>query len=94
MRFFIMSFLKQYTCACPTHHTLASDEMNCIPPRSYLIYSQKSSFARMLPNATDAPDAPLTVSTKSIRAVEYDPIQHYVYWVRNNSFEIIFDTYF
>lgn len=42
----------------------------------------------MLPNATDAPDAPLTVSTKSIRAVEYDPIQHYVYWV------ILYENYF
>lgn len=68
--------------------------MSCIPPRSYLIYSQKSSFARMLPNATDAPDAPLTVSTKSIRAVEYDPIQHNVYWVKFlHIFQFKFDTY-
>jgi hypothetical protein len=46
-----------------------------------MIYSQKSSFGRLLPNSSDSPDAPLTVSTKYIRAVEYDPIQHYVYWV-------------
>jgi low density lipoprotein receptor-related protein 5/6 len=55
--------------------------MNCIPPRSYLIYSLRGSFGRLLPNATDAPDAPLTVLAKTIRSVEYDPIQHYVYWV-------------
>lgn len=46
-----------------------------------MIYSQRSSFGRLLANSTDAPDAPLTVSTKSIRAVEFDPILHYVYWV-------------
>jgi low density lipoprotein receptor-related protein 5/6 len=72
----------QYTCACPTHHTLGGDEMSCVPPRSYLIYSMKNSFGRLLPNSSDSPDAPLTVSTKYIKAVEYDPIQHHVYWVR------------
>jgi len=49
-----------------------------------MIYSMKTSFGRLLPNSSDSPDASLTVSTKYIRAVEYDPIQHYVYWVSYN----------
>lgn len=75
---------RSMTCACPTHYTLAKDGVSCIPPRSYLIVSQKNSFGRLLPNTTDAPDAPLSVSGKNIRAVEFDPIAHFIYWVIQN----------
>lgn len=70
------------TCACPTHYVLAKDNVSCIPPKNYVIFSQKNSFGRLLTNTSDAPDAPLPVLGKNIRAVEYDPIQHYIYWVR------------
>lgn len=83
---FALPGLRKATCACPTHFTLASDGINCNPPRSYLVFSQKSSFGRLLPNSSDSPDAPLPVSAKNIKAVEYDPIQHYLYWVSSSHF--------
>lgn len=79
---FALPGLRKVTCACPTHYTLASDGINCNPPRNYLVYSLRSSFGRLLPNSSDSPDAPLPVSAKNIKAVEYDPISHYLYWVR------------
>lgn len=69
------------TCACPTHFVLAKDNVSCIPPRNYVIFSQKNSFSRLLTNASDAPDAPIPVLGKNIKAIEYDPIQHTIYWV-------------
>lgn len=69
------------TCACPTHFVLAKDNISCIPPKNYVIFSQKNSFGRLLTNASDAPDAPIPVLGKNIRAIEYDAIQHTIYWV-------------
>lgn len=69
------------TCACPTHFRLADDLVSCIPPQSYLIFSHKNAFGRLTPNTTDAPDAPLPLSGKNIKAIAYDPIRHYIYWV-------------
>jgi low density lipoprotein receptor-related protein 5/6 len=72
---------KRMTCACPTHYALGLDGSSCIPPKNYLIFSQRNSFGRLLPDSSDSPDAPIPVSAKNIRAIEYDPIQHYIYWV-------------
>lgn len=77
---------RNMTCACPTHYTLAKDMVSCVPPRNYLIVSQKNSFGRVLPNTTDAPDAPLSVTGKNIRAVDFDPVTNYIYWVCINGF--------
>jgi len=69
------------TCACPTHYQLAKDGVSCIPPKNYIIFSQRNSFGRLLPNTTDCPNIPLPVSGKNIRVVDYDPITHHIYWV-------------
>ncbi|XP_055383334.1 low-density lipoprotein receptor-related protein 6 [Condylostylus longicornis] len=79
---------KRARCACPTHYTLAKDNSSCIPPKNYVIFSQKNSFGRIVPNTTDSPDFPLPVSGKNIRAVEYDPISHYLYWVEGRNHHI------
>uniref|UniRef100_A0A1A9WIS8 EGF-like domain-containing protein n=1 Tax=Glossina brevipalpis TaxID=37001 RepID=A0A1A9WIS8_9MUSC len=75
-------------CACPTHFILAKDNVSCIPPKNYIIFSQRNSFGRLLPNTTDCPNVPLPVMGKNIRAVEYDPITHFVYWVEGRSHSI------
>lgn len=72
---------RQMTCACPTHYTLAPDNVSCIPPKKYLIFSQKNSFGRFMINTTDSPDVPLPVFGKNIKAVEYDSILNQIYWV-------------
>ncbi|KAH8340133.1 hypothetical protein KR067_010390 [Drosophila pandora] len=76
------------TCACPTHYQLAKDGVSCIPPKNYIIFSQRNSFGRLLPNTTDCPNIPLPVSGKNIRAVDYDPITHHIYWIEGRSHSI------
>lgn len=77
---FVLPSMKK-VCACPTHHTLAKDGSTCNPPSHFLIYSQKNAFGRILPNSSDAPDAPFPVTAKNIKAVEFDPISRNIYWV-------------
>lgn len=71
------------TCACPTHFLLAKDNASCVPPKNYVIFSQKSSFGRLLTNSSDAPDASIPVLGKNIRAIDYDAFQQVIYWVRH-----------
>ncbi|XP_033254495.1 uncharacterized protein LOC108160608 [Drosophila miranda] len=52
------------TCACPTHYQLAKNGVSCM---NYIIFSQRNSFGRLLPNTTDCPNVPLQVSGKNIR---------------------------
>jgi low density lipoprotein receptor-related protein 5/6 len=73
---------RKMTCACPTHYQLAADERSCLAPKHFLIFSQKNSFGRLLPNSSeDSPDCALPVFGKNIRSVEYDPVMQYIYWV-------------
>jgi low density lipoprotein receptor-related protein 5/6 len=59
-------------------------------PRSFLLYGQKNSLSRLLPDTDDCPDVVLPIhSVKNIKAVEFDPVSQYIYWVRTNLF-----TYF
>ncbi|XP_021709286.1 low-density lipoprotein receptor-related protein 6 [Aedes aegypti] len=72
---------RKMTCACPTHYTLTANRVSCSPPKNYIIFSQRNSFGRFMPNTTDSPDVPLPVTGKNIRAVEYDVVTRYVYWI-------------
>lgn len=57
---------KGMTCACPTHFVLAKDNISCVPPKNYVIFSQKNSFGRLLTNTSDAPDAPISGEYSSL----------------------------
>lgn len=74
---------RGYKCACPTHYVLASDEVSCVAPKNFLVFSQKSSFGRLVSsNATaDAPSAPLPIVGKNIKVIEYDPVGQNFFWV-------------
>ncbi|XP_026850839.1 low-density lipoprotein receptor-related protein 6 isoform X2 [Drosophila persimilis] len=61
------------TCACPTHYQLAKDGVSC---KNYIIFT------------IDCSNVPLSVSGKNIRAVDYDPISHYIYWIEGRSHSI------
>ncbi|XP_037945125.1 low-density lipoprotein receptor-related protein 6 [Teleopsis dalmanni] len=84
----VKSSQRGMVCACPTHYILAKDNVSCIPPKNYIIFSQRNSFGRLLANTTDCPNVPLPVIGKNIRAVEYDPISHHIYWVEGRSHSI------
>ncbi|XP_052903013.1 low-density lipoprotein receptor-related protein 6 [Anopheles moucheti] len=72
---------RKMTCACPTHYTLNANRVSCSPPRNYIIFSQRNSFGRFVPNTADSPDIPLPVTGKNIRAVEYDVLTRHIYWI-------------
>jgi len=56
-------------------------------PETFLLFSQRSSISRMLLNsAEDAPDVRLPISDlKSVRALDFDPVDFVVYWIENQS---------
>lgn len=79
-----------YKCACPTHYVLASDEVSCVAPKNFLVFSQKSSFGRLVSsNATaDAPSAPLPIVGKNIKVIEYDPVGQNFFWVSHELYSL------
>jgi hypothetical protein len=54
-------------------------------PRSFLLFGQKNSLSRLLPDTDDCPDVVLPIhSVKNIKDIEFDPVSQYIYWVRVN----------
>lgn len=46
-----------------------------------MIYSQRNSVVRLLPDSVDYPEAVLPIQGIRIKAVDFDPVAHYLYWV-------------
>ncbi|KAJ9592050.1 hypothetical protein L9F63_001429, partial [Diploptera punctata] len=84
-----------HRCGCPTHYTLAEGNTTCIGPKSFLLYAQKNSLSRLLPDGNDCPDTVLPIHTiKNVRAVAFDPVSQYIYWIdgRAQSIKRAFDN--
>ena len=56
-------------------------------PDTFLLFSQRTSITRMLVNSGDSsPDVRLPVrGLKSIRALDFDPVDLVAYWIENQS---------
>ncbi|KAH7969446.1 hypothetical protein HPB52_018220 [Rhipicephalus sanguineus] len=55
-------------------------------PPSFLLFSQKSSISRLGLNADDSPDIMLPIQgLKNIRALEFDPVADFLYWIDGKS---------
>jgi len=53
-----------------------------IAPNSFLIVAQKSTFYRVVMDIEDSSDSSLpVVGIRHVKAIEYDPISHMLYWV-------------
>lgn len=77
---------KSYVCACPTHYTLNGNN-SCVPPKSFMVYSQRNSVVRFVPDTKDCPEAVMPIhNLKTIKAVTFDPVSRYLYWVSLNLF--------
>ncbi|GFO50674.1 low-density lipoprotein receptor-related protein 6 [Plakobranchus ocellatus] len=80
-------------CACPTHYTLSNDEQTCSAPKQYLLLSLRNSTMRLVidaNNAVDNPEVTLPVNgLKNIKAVDYDPVGEYIYWVEGRGQKVI-----
>jgi len=61
--------------------------VDCLAPDTFLLFSQRSSITRMIINsAEDAPDMKLPIhSLKSVRALDFDPVDSVTYWIENQS---------
>ncbi|KAL0269033.1 UNVERIFIED_CONTAM: hypothetical protein PYX00_010774 [Menopon gallinae] len=78
----------RYTCQCPLHYhlTKVNDKKVCIEPKSFLMFSQKNSIHRLVPDTEDCPDMILPVhGLKNVRAVEYDPTSQHLFWIDGKS---------
>lgn len=53
-----------------------------LAPNNFLIVAQKTTFYRVVMDIDDSSDSSLPViGLKNVKAVEYDPILHMIYWV-------------
>jgi len=79
-----------YRCTCPTHYTLARDNRTCMAPRHFMIYALRNAMARYLPDQPDdCADVVIRVpGMKNARAIEFDPITQYVYWIDGRTMSI------
>ncbi|XP_037502141.1 low-density lipoprotein receptor-related protein 6, partial [Rhipicephalus sanguineus] len=90
--------LRGFQCACPTHHLLGPNNRTCqrfpqdsfakvkLVPTRFLLFSQKSSISRLGLNADDSPDIMLPIQgLKNIRALEFDPVADFLYWIDGKS---------
>ncbi|XP_046394159.1 low-density lipoprotein receptor-related protein 6 [Ischnura elegans] len=69
-------------CACPTHYTLDTDKKTCLPPKSFLLFSQKNVITRLTVSSNECPDTVLPIpGLKNVRAIEFDPTTRSVLWV-------------
>lgn len=51
-------------------------------PSAFLLYSQRNSINRLIWETEDCPDIPLPIQNlKNVRAIEFDPVNQFLYWV-------------
>ncbi|GJQ65548.1 hypothetical protein Trydic_g7648 [Trypoxylus dichotomus] len=76
-----------FTCACPTH--FVQQNKTCVPPKKFMIYSQKNLAMRLLPDSSDCLEAVLPIqSLKSVKAIDFDPENQYLYWIEGKTHTI------
>ncbi|XP_044256052.1 low-density lipoprotein receptor-related protein 6 [Tribolium madens] len=74
----------RFTCACPTHFALVNNE--CLPPKEFMIYSQKNLTVRLLPSPAGCLEAVLPIQgLKAIKAIDFDPVQNFLYWIEGKT---------
>ncbi|XP_071041955.1 low-density lipoprotein receptor-related protein 1B [Parasteatoda tepidariorum] len=75
---------KIYTnhCGCPTHYSLNSDNKTCSYPKTFMLFSQRSSINRFLIETLDSPEINFPIpNLKNIKGLDYDPVERFVYWI-------------
>lgn len=80
---------ETHICACPTHFELNVDNKTCTAPQSFLLFSQKNEISRLVIEQTDpssSPDVVLPIKQlRNIRAIDFDPVKKFVYWIGGKS---------
>ncbi|KAM4747687.1 low-density lipoprotein receptor-related protein 6 isoform 2-T2 [Rhinophrynus dorsalis] len=71
-----------YTCGCPVHYSLNSDNKTCSAPSAFLLFSQKNAINRMVIDEQQSPDIILPIhNLRNVRAIDYDPLEKHIYWI-------------
>ncbi len=74
-------------CGCPSHFKLSQDESRCLPPRDFILFSQKNKISRLVSEEnsaddSDVPDLILPIhGARDVRALSFDPASELIYWI-------------
>lgn len=57
-----------------------------LDPKVFILFSQRNSISRFLVDSYDSPDITLPIhGLKNIKALDYDPVERFVYWIDGRS---------
>ena len=69
-------------CLCPSHYSLQPDGVSCLPPQTFLLFSQKNKISRLVMSEDHVPDIVLPIKkARSIQSISYDQLEELIYWV-------------
>ncbi|KAG1652486.1 Low-density lipoprotein receptor-related protein 6 [Nymphon striatum] len=77
-----------HSCGCSTHHRLETDNRTCIEPKNFLLFSQREEVSQMLFEDNDSNDLNVILpihGMHNIKAIDYNPITEYLYWIDDQS---------
>lgn len=58
-----------------------------------MVYSQKNLTVRLILDTPDCPEAVLPISSlKMVKAIEYDPVHNFLYWVSYLEFTMVYSS--
>ncbi|KFD58360.1 hypothetical protein M514_00586 [Trichuris suis] len=83
---YVSSPERQCRCACATHYTLGSDKKSCLPPNTFVLFSQGSTIRRMkIRDRQDTEEHPVMVfpfpDQMNAHSVQYDALNQTIYWL-------------
>lgn len=59
-------------------------------PIKFMLYSQRNLAVRLLPDTSDCPEVVLPIhGLKAVKAIDFDPVQQYLYWVGSQYFFLL-----
>ncbi|XP_040564168.1 low-density lipoprotein receptor-related protein 6 [Lepeophtheirus salmonis] len=75
--------LGKVTCQCPSHYETRGGNNKCLPPNSFILYSQKNKVSRLLlDDEHHVPDVTLPIKgLRNIKSATFDPIDRMLYWI-------------
>ena len=71
---------SSHICACPSGYELLPDELTCIVPEAFLLYSRRSDIRRISLEASNNDAAIPLDGVKAARALDFDVADNRIYW--------------
>ncbi|GBP07556.1 Low-density lipoprotein receptor-related protein 6 [Eumeta japonica] len=78
-----------YKCSCATHYKLDRDNLTCLEPEEFLLFAHKNTIGRVMITSGESYDAFLPITgLRNVKAIEYDPVNRFLYWMDEDSHSI------